>query len=242
MFINNKLLKIIFAAALIIIAQTTYSCDMTAFVQSEFADRCQRLINLVDKAYISVAVEHPDSDKRLSEMSKDWIDFYLSHGKKEVQPPNMSFISPDIWERNLKDLGIEFKNFLQKKIDSKSYQKILLTLNLFKNEEKLAQLHSSLKAAKLCERQLNKIDNLDLWLNTRLLIPYSLIYDYENSFSDIVLESNIDVEEHLESIRTLKEKLKDKDSSAETQQIIFNMINEDIDKTLDKWEKRYYFR
>ena len=105
MFINNKLLKIIFAAALIIIAQTTYSCDMTAFVQSEFADRCQRLINLVDKAYISVAVEHPNSDKRLSEMSKDWIDFYLSHGKKEVQPPNMSFISPDIWERNLKDFN-----------------------------------------------------------------------------------------------------------------------------------------
>ena len=60
--------------------------------------------------------------------------------------------------------------------------------------------------------------------------------------TDIVLESNIDVEEHLDSIKILKENLKEKDNSQEVQQMIFDTINENIDHTLAKWEKRYYYR
>ncbi len=215
---------------------------MSAFDQTDFSNRCQRLIDLCQKAYIAMASQHPDCDKRLSEVSKDWIDFYLSHGKRNVQPPNMNFISPDIWEKNLNNLGLEFGRFIHKKIDLKNYQNILLNLNLFKSEEKLSQLHNSFKSANLCERKLNKIDNLELWLNTRLLIPYNMLYDYEKDYSDIVLESNIDVEEHLDSIKILKENLKEKDNSQEVQQMIFDTINENIDHTLAKWEKRYYYR
>ena len=69
-----------------------------------------------------------------------------------------------------------------------------------------------------------------------------MLYDYEKDYSDIVLESNIDVEEHLDSIKILKENLKEKDNSQEVQQMIFDTINENIDHTLAKWEKRYYYR
>ena len=121
MALKTKDIKILFIISLLMLSPTAFCCDMSAFVQSEFADRCQRLINHVDKAYISVAVEHPDSDKKLSEVSKDWIDFYLSHGNRTVQPPNMNFISSDIWERNIKDLGLKFGKFLHKKLDAKTY-------------------------------------------------------------------------------------------------------------------------
>ena len=215
---------------------------MSAFDQTDFSNRCQRLIDLCQKAYIALASQHPDCDKRLSEVSKDWVDFYLSHGKRDVQPPNMTFVSPEIWERNINELGVEFGHFIHKKVDSKTFQNIILSLSMFKNEEKLTQLHNSLKAANLCERQLNKIENIDLWLDTRLLIPYNLLYDYENSFPDIVVESNIDVEEHLDSIKILKENINENGNLQETQQLIFDSINENIDQTLAKWSKRYYYQ
>jgi hypothetical protein len=224
------------------IAQISYSCDMSAFDQTDFSNRCQRLIDLCQKAYITLASQHPDADKRLSEVSKDWVDFYLSHGKREVQPPNMSFISPDIWEKNLKDLGIKFENFIHKKIDSKTYQKIVLTLNLFKNEETLTQLHNSFKVSNLCERQLNKIDNLVLWVNARLMTPYNLVYNYEKDFSDIVLETNVVVEDYLVSIEKLRNYINNQEKSPEILQIFFDNLNQEIDQTIAEWEKRYFYK
>ena len=243
MTLLTKEIKILFVISLLyFFSNNAFCCDMSAFVQSEFADRCQRLINFVEKAYISVAVEHPDSDKKLSEVSKDWIDFYLSHGNRTVQPPNMNFISPDIWERNIKDLGYKFGQFLHKKMDAKTYQTIILNLTLFKNEEQLSQLHNSFKAANTSEKDLSKIENIESWIDIKLLIPYNLIYAYEKDYSELASDLNATVEEHLDSFKRLREFVENKDKSNETKQFYFDMINEDIDKTLDKWEKRYYFR
>ena len=238
----TKEIGIICLILLILSSNCAFCCDMTAFVQSEFADRCQRLINFVEKAYISVALEHPDSDKKLSEVSKDWIDFYLSHGNRNVQPPNMSFISADIWERNIKELGMKFGQLLHKKLDSKTYQSLILNLTLFKNEEQLLQLHNSFKAANTNERDLSKVKDIEYWIDIKLLIPYNLIYAYEKDFSELVSDLNTTVEEHLDSYKRLKEFVENKDKSDETKQFYFDMINEDIDKTLEKWEKRYYYR
>ena len=215
---------------------------MSAFDQTDFSNRCQRLIDLTQKAYIALVSQHPDTDKRLSEVSKDWIDFYLSHGNRNVQPPNMSFISPDIWERNIKDLGLQIKQFLRKKIDSKTYQNIELHLNIFKNEERLTQLHNCFKASFLCERELKKIDNLDLWLKTRLLITSSLIYNYVENLSDIKSELNFEVEDHLDSIKRFKELISNQEKSEQSKQLRFDIINSNIDKTLEKWAKIYYYQ
>ena len=237
-----KKIKILCVISLLLFPTTAFCCDMSAFVQSEFADRCQRLINFVNKAYISVGVGHPDSDKKLSEVSKDWIDFYLSHGNRSVQPPNMNFISPDIWERNIKDLGFKLEQLLHKKIDAKTYQTIILNLTLFKNEEQLSQLHNIFKTANDSEKDITKIKNIESWIDIKLLIPYSLIYSYEKDYSELVSDLNSTVEEHLDSFKRLKEFVENKEKSDETKQFYFDMINEDIDKTLDKWEKRYYYR
>lgn len=242
MALKTKDIRILLLISLLLFSYTAFCCDMSAFVQSEFADRCQRLINHVDKAYISVAVEHPDSDKKLSEVSKDWIDFYLSHGNRTVQPPNMNFISSDIWERNIKDLGIKFGKFLHKKLDAKTYQTIILNLTMFKNEEKLTQLHNSFKAADTSEKDLSKIDNIESWIDIKLLIPYNLIYAYEKDYSELASDLNETIEEHLDTFKRLREFVENKEKSYESKQFYFDMLNEDIDQTLDKWERRYYFR
>ena len=205
MNLTIKQLKIIVIFSLLLFSKHAFCCDMSAFDQSDFAERCQRLIDYTNKAYIAIAVQHPDTDKRLSEVSKDWIDFYLSHSNREVQPPNMSFISPEIWERNIKTLGTKFEKFLRKKITTKSYQSIVLELSLFKSNEQLSQLHNCFKVSEICETDLNKIDNLDLWLEARLLIPCSLIYEYEKEFSELISDLNCKVEVHMDEIKSLKE-------------------------------------
>ena len=204
-----------------------WACDMSAFEQTEFSERCQRLIDYCQKAYITLITEHPDTEKRLSEVSKDWIDFYLSHGKKDVQPPNMIFIEAEIWERNLKDLGTKFKCYLDKKIDS---------------EEKLKQLHGSFKAANLCEKDFSKIENFDLWLDARLRLPYSMIWAYEEELSDLVLDLNITVEDHIDAIERFKKIVKDETKNQEAKQSLFNAINKSIDQTLDKWETAFFYK
>ena len=242
MVLKTKEIKILFIFSLLFVTNSIFCCDMSAFVQSEFADRCQRLINFVEKAYISVAVEHPDSDKKLSEVSKDWIDFYLSHGNRNVQPPNMNFISPDVWERNLKELGLKLEQFLQKKTDVKTYQTIILNLTLFKNEENLSELHNSFKVANNCERDLSKINNIESWIDFKLLVPYNLIFAYEKEYPELVSDLNDTVEEHLDSLKRLKEFIDNKDKTDQSKQFFFDLINEKIDKTLVNWEKRYYYQ
>ena len=242
MTLITKEIRILCVISLLLLSNIAFCCDMSAFVQSEFADRCQRLINFVEKAYISVALEHPDADKKLSEVSKDWIDFYLSHGNRNVQPPNMNFISAEIWERNIKELGMKLEPFLHKKMDSKTYQTIILNLTLFKNEEQLSRLHNSFKAAETSERDLSKVKDIEHWIDIKLLIPYNLIYAYEKDFSELVSGLNASVEEHLDSFKRLREFIENKDKSEEAKQFFFDMLNEDIDKTLIDWEKRYYYR
>ncbi len=239
----KKLIKLLIILAIVILSQISYACDMSAFEQTEFSERCQRLIDFCQKAYITVISEHPDADKRLSEMSKDWIDFYLSHGNRSVQPPNMAFISADIWERNLKELGNKFSDFLNKKIDAKTFQDIILELNLFKSEEKLSQLHNCFKASEVCETDISKIENLELWISTRLLAPCSLIYEYEQAVSeDLVNDLNDCVENYIESVKKYNDTIKNSEKTKEEKQALFDEINNSIEKSLNQWEVKYFYK
>lgn len=224
------------------IAKTAFSCDMSAFDQNEFSKRCQRLIDYCQKAYISIISNHPDTEKRLNEVSKDWIDFYLSHGKKDFQPPNMAFIDSEIWEIKLNELGFAFNDFIHKKINEKSFQKIVLKLSLLKDEEKLSQLHNSFKIAELCETDLSKIEDLNLWLETKLIIPYSFILSYEENLSSLVFTLNLQVNEHIEAVERFKKVVQDSNKSLAVRQSMFNLINKSISQTLIQWETDFFYK
>ena len=240
----KRLFKVLIATLFIMISEYSFACDMSAFQQSEFSERCQRLINYCEKAYIAMITDHPDADKRLSEVSKDWIDFYLSHGKKDVQPPNMAFVSSDIWEQKLKELGNYFSLFLQKKINTKTYQIILLNLNIFKNEDQLKQLHGAFKASELCERQFDKIENIEIWLQARLFSPSGLMSDYfgEEEDSKLAKELNKNINNHLNALEQFNIYAADENVSNEEKQKKFNEINKSIDEDMNKWEILFFYK
>lgn len=224
----------------LLLAQPLVACDVSAFVQSEFSERCQKLIDFCEKARTAFQINHPDTDKRISEVSRDWIDFYLSHGNSNVQPPNMTFIKPEIWNRALKELGYCFSSFIHKKLSDQEYQKMLLTINCFKDEENLQNLHNSFKASELSEKTVNKIADIDEWLICRLHGPFEKIYKYAESYPDIVSDVRNDIEWHIDSIRTFCKLTEGK--SDEVKQSYFDTINKSLQETLEKWEVFFMYK
>lgn len=213
---------------------------MTAFVQSEFAERCQRLINWCNKADTALLVNHPDSEKLLNEVSKDWVNFYLSHGNASVQPPNMSFIAPEIWNNNLKKLGNSFSDYIHKNQNSNDHQKMLLKIYCFKNEESLQNLHNSFKASELCERDFKKISNLEDWFECRFQAPFELVYAYIQPYQELLNDLNIEIETQLAAFNDFYNdfpKLTD-----DVKQSYFNNINDSISESLLNWEKFFMYK
>lgn len=216
------------------------ACDMSAFDQTDFSDRCQRLIDICDKAYIAMSAQHPDTDARLSEVSKDWIDFYLSHGNDKVQPPNMSMIPAEIWNRNMTELGKSFSDFIHKKISAEDYQNIILKISILKNEAHLTSLHNCFKASELCETDVTKIENWQLWLSARLLNSASLVYSYVENLPKLLSELKMETEEHKESIERFVALTED--APNELKQSFFDNINNAIQESLNKWEIMCFYK
>ena len=236
-------IEILLLTIVFFIPQAVLACDLSAFQQSDFSERCQRLIDYCKKAYISKKVNYPDTEKKLNEVSKDWIDFYLSHGNQNVQPPNMKMVKPEVWDRNLKALGIKFNNFIRKKIDSKAFQSLILEVTLFKDENKLSQLHDCFKAAEIYEKDILKIEDYDLWLEARLLTVARLINEYEEEIAnDLLFDLDMTVKEHIEAIERFKTVFAEPDKSIKAKQNLFNMINRSIDQTLNNWEISFYYK
>ena len=213
---------------------------MSAFEQTEFSDRCQRLIDYSNKAFITMSAQHPDTDSRLSEVSKDWIDFYLSHGNDKVQPPNMSMVSADIWNKNLQNLGKSFANFIHKKISAKDYQKIVLQISLMKNEDQLTQLHNCFKAAELCETDASKINDWLLWLDCRFYTPATIIYSYVEELPELVSELKMEMEDYRDSLNRFVEMTMD--APKELKQSFFDNLNKAIGESLNKWERLCFYK
>lgn len=234
---SNNMLMALFS---LLVAAQSLACDMSAFVQSEFSDRCQRLINYCEKAYITLSTDFPDIDKRLSELSNDWIDFYLSHGKKEVQPPNMAFIPAEIWEKNMQNLGNRFSTFIRKNITTLDYENILLQISILKNEEQLTKLHNCFKTSNLCENSISEIEDLNLWLDSRFIAPASLVYAYVENLPELVEKLNLEVEEYRESIKRMTKLTQE--ASVEVKQSFFDNLNRSIEKSLKDWEELCFYR
>ena len=236
-------IKILLLTIILFLPQAVLACDLSAFQQSDFSERCQRLIDYCKKAYITKKVNYPDAEKRLSEVSKDWVDFYLSHGRKDVQPPNMSIIPTEVWDRKLKELGLKFNEFLRRNIDEKAFQKLILEVSIFKDEGKLTQLHNSFKVAEICEKDITKIEDYNLWLEARLMNSASIIAEYEEEISeDLLFDLDMAVKDHIEAIERFKEIVTDPNKSIETKQSLFNLLNKSIECTLNDWETSFYYK
>lgn len=140
-------------------------------------------------------------------------------------------------------MQFKFNNFIRKKIDSKAFQSLILEVTLFKDENKLSQLHDCFKAAEIYEKDILKIEDYDLWLEARLLTVARLINEYEEEIAnDLLFDLDMTVKEHIEAIERFKTVFAEPDKSIKAKQNLFNMINRSIDQTLNNWEISFYYK
>ena len=126
---------------------TLSGCDMTAFVQSDFAARCQLLQDLSDKTFIARRVSHPDLQAHVGNLSREWVRFFLAHGQAENRPPSLSFVASSTWETAVKELGMAVAATTRGEIDEPAFELLRFKIGLFKDAAGLKTVHQALKAS-----------------------------------------------------------------------------------------------
>lgn len=112
---------------------------MSAFVQGDFAARCQLLLDLCEKATIAQRVSHPDSLKHNGNLSREWVRFFLAHGSAATKPPSLGFIASATWETGVKNLGFSIAGLTRGEISAEAYEILRLKIDLIKNPAKIEE-------------------------------------------------------------------------------------------------------
>lgn len=120
---------------------------MTAFVQSDFAARCQLLQELSDKTVIARRVSHPDLQKHIGNLSREWVRFFLAHGQAINRPPSLSFIASSTWETAVKDMGMAIAATTRGEIDQQAFELLRFKIGLLKDSSALETVQQALKAS-----------------------------------------------------------------------------------------------
>ena len=115
-----------------LVAGRAAACDMSAFVQGDFAARCQLLLDLCEKATIAQRVSHPDSQKHNGNLSREWVRFFLAHGSAATRPPSLNLVASATWETGVKNLGFSIAELTRGEISAEAYEIMRLKIDLIK--------------------------------------------------------------------------------------------------------------
>ncbi|HNS08704.1 MAG TPA: hypothetical protein PKN29_03330 [Candidatus Ozemobacteraceae bacterium] len=170
---------VIFFLLLLSVAGNASACDMSAFVQGDFAARCQLLLDLCEKATIAQRVAHPDSQKHNGNLSREWVRFFLAHGSAATRPPSLGFIASATWETGVKNLGFSIAELTRGEISAEAYEILRLKIDLIKNPAKIEetrQVFYQTGASQADHENVSKEKSLK-WLEQNFLGPGSVIAD-----------------------------------------------------------------
>lgn len=162
-----------FLAAAMLMGNALSGCDMSAFVQSDFAARCQLLLDLCDKAVISYRVRHPDTKKHAGNLSREWVRFYLAHGMAATRPPSLEFIATTTWESAINDLGISIAAVTRGDFAPGDYELTRVKIGLLKNPQGLETAHKALAKSS----NLNASGSIE-WLENEFIGPGSVFAEH----------------------------------------------------------------
>lgn len=160
-----------FMTITLLVSPAATGCDMSAFVQGDFAARCQLLLDLCEKATISRRVQHPDMNKHVGDLSREWVRFYLAHGKAVTRPPSLDFIASTTWEASINDLGMSIAAVTRGEIEVSEYELLLFKIRCLKDDKGLATIQQAL----LQEPGITTATSTTQWLEKELIEPGAVI-------------------------------------------------------------------
>lgn len=162
-----------------LVAGRAAACDMSAFVQGDFAARCQLLLDLCEKATIAQRVSHPDSQKHNGNLSREWVRFFLAHGSAATRPPSLNLVASATWETGVKNLGFSIAELTRGEISAEAYEIMRLKIDLIKNPAKIEEARQVFSQVDTIQKSDNK-DSRVKWLEQKFLGPGSAIAEKLN--------------------------------------------------------------
>ncbi len=222
-----------FTAILFLSAQPLQGCDMSAFVQSDFAARCQLLLDLGEKAVITRQVGHPDTQKHAGNLSREWVRFFLAHGSAATRPPSLSFIASSTWETSIRDIGMSIAATTRGEIDPADYEIMRFRIGLLKDSQGLELIQKSLLATSSFET-----GSSVAWLEHELLGPGAVIAEHLQANKALLARLEATAALHL----TTAEKI-DGMTASESAEIVAafsESFRKSVKEDLHFWQKLFF--
>ncbi len=217
-----------------------FACDMSAFTQSEFAERCQLLLNLCEKANLARNLGHPDSKIYNGALSREWVRFFLAHGNHASIPPSLSFVASDSWSIGMNEIGLAITREVSNGIDEKEFNRLRLRILLIKEPQRIEKLHGIFAGR---QRFIAKNDdNTDRknWLEKALLLPASAILEQLNENPELQDQLQYEIESYLSSFDRVLEYEKE-GCEEEILAALFTNLQQEINLDMLFWEALFFY-
>lgn len=215
-------------------------CDMSAFTQSEFAERCQFLLSLCEKVNLARSLGHPDIETYNGTLSREWVRFFLAHGNNASIPPSLSFIASDSWSAGMNEIGFAIAREIDTGIDNEKFNRLRLRILLLKEPQRIEKLHGILAARH--QFITKNIDNSERkeWLEKALLLPANVIREQLNENPELLSRLQYEVESHLSSFNRVIEYEK-AGTEEEILAALFASLQQEINLEMLFWETLFFY-
>lgn len=216
------------------------ACDMTAFVQSEFGERCQLLLELCEKAYLARRLAHPDIDAYNGAMSREWVRFFLAHGTHANVPPSLTFIASDSWSFAMNEIGNTIACASKTGIDKSEMNRLRLRIKLIKEPQRIEVLQKVFAARQLYLVGTRGLSGKRDWVEQALLIPANALHQELEEVPELLQQLQTEVNSHLETFNHILEQ----ESNGIDQEIVaalFSSLQTEIELDMSFWQKLFYY-
>jgi len=228
-----------FLFLLMAISAATCACDISAFSQTEFGERCQLLIDLSERIMIARKYSHPDQYKFIGDLAKEWIRFYLAHGEAVLAPPSLTFIASDSWDAGIKEIGDGISAFTRNDAESAYIQGSLFRISLLKTPEKIVDAHKLLIERQTISDNLPEVDEVNVWLEKSLIKTASYVIAQLDSFPLLYDRLNSEVEFCLKSAERIKS-YHQEGMDKEALKILLQKLQQDVNSEMRFWQNLYF--
>jgi hypothetical protein len=226
------------------------ACDMSTFVQSEFAERCQLLLDLCEKTDLVRSLHHPDIKIHSGALSREWVRFFLAHGNHASIPPTLAFIGSDSWSDAMQETGQAISRLINTGIDKADFNRLNYRIQLLKEPQRIEKLHQVFKSRREFIEKSSKTDHDVLagsdsdrrktWIDQALLITGTAIDEQLVNDAELQHKLRTDVDAHIETFKRIMEQ-ETAGTDREVIEILFNSLQQEINLDMSFWEALFFY-
>jgi len=216
------------------------ACDMSAFVQSDFAERCQLLLDLCEKADLARSLAHPDINNYNSALSREWIRFFLAHGNHANIPPTLTFIATDSWSIAMTDVGNHISGLIYSGIDREKMNGLRFKIMLLKEPQRIESLHKIFVTRREFIENRESSPDMEAWFAQALILPANALHTELGEVPELLHQLQAEVNSHIETFQRILEHKKS-GTDPEVVAALFSSLQEEIETDMTFWEKLFFY-